>query len=138
MQEPHYGDPIPSPDGRMAPQNVLPVDRSDWKSAPRIVRDCGGILPILGILFGVIMMGVGFFEGDVGMRIFCVVFGAFLIALNFWLRGAMRKGLPIAWTVQIILSALGVFSFPLGTIIHGYILFHWFKPETKAWFGQQA
>ncbi|MBV9867085.1 MAG: hypothetical protein JO316_17155 [Abitibacteriaceae bacterium] len=72
--------------------------------------------------------------GPVGGIVMAFFYGL-LLAVDIWLNRALKQGTPAAWTVQIVLSALGLCGFPIGTLIHGYILSQWFSPETKAWFG---
>jgi hypothetical protein len=61
----------------------------------------------------------------------CVVFAAVFL----WLFINLGKLNPAARRVQIIVSILGLFSFPLGTILHGLILYSMFRPDTKQAFG---
>ena len=53
---------------------------------------------------------------------------------SIWLLFGLKRGYPSAWTVQMILSIVGLIMFPLVTIISILILVNWFKPDTKAWF----
>lgn len=132
--------PIPAPDGHVWPRQpvTLPaVQRGDWQNAPKIVK--GWAYPLTWLA----MIGLAVFlivcvcnEMPAANKIAGVLFLVALMALVLWLNNALRKGVPVAWTVQIILSIIGLASFPLGTLIHGYILSQWFTPENKAWFGR--
>lgn len=139
-QSPYSQPPIPSPDGNLPP--VAPVvSNGDWQSAPPIVRGWAYPLTWLAIVVFPILILVSLMGGDKdlsspGERIILAAIYALFFGGAIWLNRALKKGAPAAWIVQIIFSALGLLGFPLGTIIHGYILSQWFKPETKAWFGQ--
>jgi tetratricopeptide (TPR) repeat protein len=58
-----------------------------------------------------------------------------LLGLSIWLLVAIPRGTRAAYYVQMVLSGLGLLGFPIGTLLHGYILYYWVKPETKEWFG---
>jgi hypothetical protein len=58
-----------------------------------------------------------------------------LLGLSVWMLAAVPRGKRPAYYVQMVLSALGLLGFPLGTLLHGYILYYWVRPETKEWFG---
>ena len=140
MQDPTFRPPIPTPDGNTPPiAPLINVSRGDWQTAPLVVKSWAYILTWLGLIFTPIAMVIVFSTSrsqeststKLGMFTFYVLLFAFL----WWLNRAIKSGKPVAWTVQIILSILGLLAFPLGTLIHGYILSQWFKPETKAWFG---
>ncbi len=137
MESPHR-PPIASPDGNVVPLPLVPTARGDWKTAPKIVRSWAYQLTWLGIvILPFIIFGALFSARSMGSeRITIAVLYAILLAVDIWLNRALKKGAAAAWTVQIILSCLGLLAFPLGTAIHAYILSQWFKPETKAWFGQ--
>jgi hypothetical protein len=141
MQDNPYGQvrvgaaPIPAPD---ALQTVVVANREDWQNAPIVIRGWAYTIAFLGMLAGAVMSVMGLFNDDsmaekAGGLIFCILFFAGML----WQRTGLRRGTGAAWTVQIVLSALGLLAFPLGTLVHGYILSKWFKPEVKAWFGQQ-
>jgi hypothetical protein len=133
--DPNFHAPIPTPDGRVASEPLPSVNHGDWQSAPPVVRSWAYTLALLGMLGSILLVLAGFFSPELlDGRVGFIVMGFVLFGISLWMRKAIRQGVPAAWTVQIILSALGVFSFPIGTLIHGYVLFHWFKPETKAWF----
>lgn len=63
-----------------------------------------------------------------------IVFAPIALA-NIFLITSLRKGNPVAWHVQMVLSLLGLLGFPIQTVIHALVLSKWFKPDTKAWFG---
>jgi hypothetical protein len=137
MTTSNFGPPIPTPDGRVAPQPVPVYDRTNFKTAPQIVKTCGGSIAIFNILLGLVLTPMGLIP-DLDPMIRVALFGGGLawLTLNIWHIIGLRKGNPTAWIVQIILSVLGIFYFPFGIIIHTYILIYWFKPEIKAWFGK--
>jgi uncharacterized membrane protein len=146
MQEPFQTPPpIPSPlDVAVPNTNVSFQGPRVWKEAPQIVKSAS-LLAFLGIVGIPLVLLLMFFvlsenqksaEDTAGKIVLAIVLFIFWF-VAIWLRSAFRKGTRAAWTVQIVLSILGLTSFPLGTLIHAYLLFHWFKPETKAWFGVQ-
>ena len=133
--------------GSYAPPGVAPVQR-EWKDAPSIVK--GGAYPlawlaivIIPLVMIAVLAGVSDDSGrgnlpgsdPVERGVYLVIFGV-LLGINIWLNRALKRGASAAWVVQIIISVLGLLSFPVGTLIHGYLLSQWFKPETKAWFGR--
>jgi hypothetical protein len=147
MQPPYSPPPIPNP---IDPNFAGPIGpRGDWASAPKIVKGWAYPLTWLGIVVLPIVMGLALFGGGdartaerIGAAggpqgmVVAIIYGA-LWAYTIWLNRSLKKGAPAAWAGQIALSALGLLGFPVGTIIHGYILSQWFKPEVKAWFGQR-
>lgn len=142
-QDPFSRAPISTPDGRVGPRAPMPImNRDDWRSAPQIVRS----VYFLGI-FGLAMLALGFVvslvlsitapqQDEKVMAVAYLAACAIGLALQVWIISALRKGTPGFWVVQIILSVMGLLSFPLGTVINGYILSQWFNPEVKAWFGR--
>src|ERR1043165_8488816 len=113
----------------------VPVPR-DWQSAPKIVKGWSYQLSWLAIVvavLGIVLVPLGG-QLSPAERLGGVIFYAVLLALYVWLNRALKNGVPAAWTAQMILSILGLIAFPLGTLIHGYILSQWFKPENRAWF----
>jgi hypothetical protein len=91
---------------------------------------------VFPILVLVSLMGGDSDASSPAERVILAAIYALFFGGAIWLNRALKKGAPAAWVVQIIWSALGLLGFPLGTLIHGYILSQWFKPETKAWFGK--
>jgi hypothetical protein len=73
---------------------------------------------------------------EVGRITGCIMIIVLAIGLPSWLAQEFRKGNPKAWSVQIAFSALGLLNCPLGTLINGYILSQWFRPDVKVWFGR--
>ena len=53
----------------------------------------------------------------------------------FWLLIGLKRGTKAAYYVQLAVSILGLLNFPFGIVVNVYILYQWFRPETKAWFG---
>lgn len=55
--------------------------------------------------------------------------------LILFLNKKIKEGAPAARAWQIILSCFGLFGFPVGTLLHGGILYFFlFEPKTKAFF----
>lgn len=138
---PSPGLPLPVLTGTQ----IAAREPQEWQNAPRIVRDArlvnglGVILCLLGVLAMVLTTLGGERGGDapndpVTAFVLLAVYGGIAVLL-MWLIRSLKRGLAAAWTVQMVLSILGLLGFPLGTIIHGMILSRWFQPETKAWFG---
>jgi hypothetical protein len=137
----------PIPDPFQPPPSAMhstPMVSHEWSNSPQIVRSAR-LLTFLAIGVLSLLLLVVWLLGDVrepnagqgvAEKIGMSLFYGMLLVVNIWLNGALKKGTRAAWTVQIILSALGLLGFPLGTLIHGYLLSQWFKPEVKAWFGQ--
>ena len=132
--------PIPTPDGNLSPvqRPDLVINRSDWKSAPPIVRGWAYPLTWLNIVATPVIMLASFADGNSvsAEKISLSVFLGLLFIFVVWLNRVLKKGAPAAWNGQIVLSIIGLFGFPVGTLINVYILSQWFKPETKAWFGR--
>jgi hypothetical protein len=131
--------PIPSPDGNVrAPEPVTSnVVRGDWKSTPIVIR--GWAYPLTWLYIGLFVLAfiAGLMSKDsASEKIGGLVIISLILAVFIWLNRALRLGTSAAWTVQLVASVVGLLAFPLGTLIHGYILSQWFKPETKAWFGR--
>jgi hypothetical protein len=61
----------------------------------------------------------------------CLVFGVIFL----WLFINLGRLNPAARRVQIFVSIIGLFSFPIGTIFHGIILYGMFRQDTKEAFG---
>ena len=130
--------PPPLPD----PQNTSPflptgAQGGHWKSAPPVVRNWAYQLTLLGLIFLPVVIFVAF----TGMRgaapnLPMAVAWSILWCVDLWLNRALKRGDANAWNVQIVVSALGLLAFPVGTLIHAYVLSQWFKPETKRWFGR--
>jgi hypothetical protein len=59
---------------------------------------------------------------------------AAITGLCVWLFRALGQGVRGAWTVSVVLFALGLAAIPIGTIINGLLLYFWLKPATKEWF----
>jgi hypothetical protein len=117
----------------------LPVTaQREWRNAPPIVKGWAYPLTWLAIVVFPILIAVVLVNGDLEAagRLFLGGLYSCLFVLSIWLNRALKRGLSAAWVVQLVMSVLGLLGFPIGTLIHGYILSQWFKPETKAWFGQ--
>ena len=111
-----------------------------WSNAPGGVRDAralawlGAFFSGLLLLVAIVMLATNGFprdsDGAVGFLFFALFFPFYV-----WLLSGLKRGVKAAYYVQMVISIIGVLGFPIGTLINGYILFKWFKPETKAWFG---
>jgi len=106
---------------------------------PSVVRDVR-LLCVLAMLLtgiGIAMFMSGYYENprkNADMISLIAVY-----SMVFALQMAMFRGLghrkKLAWQAQILISGFGVLGFPIGTLIHGFVLSKWFKPEVKDWFG---
>lgn len=83
----------------------------------------GGTLPGLGALPGGILAAFG---------------GLFIvIGLVYFLAGwGLLEGENWAWILSIVLAVLGLFAFPIGTIISIAILYYLTRPKVKRFFGR--
>jgi len=131
--------PIPEPIGQ--PHAVAVVSQNlEWKDAPPIVKGWAYPLTWLSIIIMplLILMSIIGVEPDEGVieKIVTAGFLSLMWGIAIWHNRALKKGLSYAWGTQIVLSVLGLFGFPLGTLINIYILSQWGKPETKRWFGK--
>lgn len=158
---PFSSPPIPTPDGSFSPVQKLklPMDRSDWQTAPKIVKGWAYPIARLGIFLWPFIIALGLWEihrrGHFGIMTGTTAYAmmliyALLFVTDIWLTSNIKKGVSAAWTVQLIKSCFGVlnslryivlpgkthFSGVIGLAIGAYILSQWFKPETKAWFGK--
>ena len=59
-----------------------------------------------------------------------LVFGLALLFVGI----GLLKGQKWTWFVQLAFSLLNLFSFPFGTILHGFILYFFFQPPTRQFF----
>ena len=136
--------PIPSPfEPPQANNNSSDhvFENKDWNNAPKIVRQWAYPLTWLAIIItplALLALFIGEESANYALEIKLV--GAFLYLLGWiisiWHNRALKRGQPLAWNAQIVSSTFGLCGFPLGTFISIYVLSQWFKPETKAWFGQ--
>ena len=74
---------------------------------------------------------------SLGMNLLFVLF--FLVALTFLLSFlslgiGLLKGRRLAWYFQVAMCALGLFGFPVGTIINTVILVLFFQPAIRDYF----
>jgi hypothetical protein len=125
-----------------APMPVLGMRYADvpltWRDAPPIVRSVHllAVLAVIGSAFlllgGVVMLFSSL--KDASESVMLLLLGAASLAFHIWTMGALKNRNALIWQIQRVLSVLGLLSIPIGTIIHGYILYHWYKPEVKDWF----
>lgn len=111
-----------------------------WSNAPSGVRDARA-LAWLGMIFSGLLLPVviwllasdGSLMGSPGFLTFFV--SALYFPIYIWLLSGLKRGVKAAYYVQLVIAIIGLLSLPIGTLINGYILFKWFRPETRAWFG---
>jgi hypothetical protein len=137
MNEPNPLPPIASPYGGGTPIQPPPLQPKEWANAPKIVKGWAYPLTWLGIIFLplVIIMTFVTAKDPIEAVIAAILYGI-LFCVDIWLNINLKRGTRAAWTGQIVLSAFGLLGFPVGTLIHRYVLSQWFKPDVKAWFGQ--
>lgn len=127
------------------PVSPLPLphltgQRSASDAMPPAVRDAR-VLNLLGVVVSILLVVVYMFrEGGGGANFQASTTGAALFAGLAIVQAVqmryLKRGDPAAWRIQILLSGLGAFGFPLGTLLHLFVLGRWFTPETRAWFGR--
>ena len=60
---------------------------------------------------------------------------ALVVGLSYvWLGASLLKGKGTAWYLQVASSLIGLFFFPIGTIVNGVILAFFFTPATRSFF----
>jgi hypothetical protein len=112
-----------------------------WSNAPSGVRSARALAWLATIITGFMLIfavcmlvsGELLKMGIAGV----LVFGLYSVFFPFyvWLLVGLKRGTPAAYWVQLVIAVIGLVGFPIGTLIYAYILYLWFKPETKAWFG---
>lgn len=133
-----YAAPSASPYGGYAPGGMSQSEaeriRRELISHEASIQSVGSLYLLSAILCGlglVIMLGVvvfSFVGGDgaaetLGFTIgFALLYGL-IGALSFWLGKGLRQLDIRVRTVAIVLSAIGLLGFPVGTLIHGYIIY---------------
>lgn len=129
--------PIPKPDGSISKNDLIQTS-GDWQCAPKLVRIWAYYLAVISIaLLAAMLIGAALTTNDLKFYDRSIVLGFFVLPLsiNIWLAISLRNGGKTAWVLQVIVSFTGLITFPIGTILHAYILSRWFRPETKSWFG---
>lgn len=110
-----------------------------WKNAPSGVRDARTLawLGVIGSGLCLFILIAAFLNTGFAVALGSPVIWveALLFPFYVWLLGALKRGATSAYYIQMVVSILGLMGFPLGTLISLYVLFKWFKPETRAWFG---
>ncbi len=111
-----------------------------WTNAPGGVRSARA-LAWLGAFFSgivciitLVLLFSGGLKGNPISMVQLVVYSIFF-PFYVWLLFGLKNGTKSAYYGQMVISLIGLIGFPIGTIISAYILYHWFRPETKAWFG---
>jgi tetratricopeptide (TPR) repeat protein len=106
--------------------------------APQIVRSIRSLYWLGIFLWSLGLIGLLAARGEPdqspGETLVGLILATAILGVTIWLLWAVPRGHPAAFSVQLVVSALGLLGFPLGTILHGYILYCWLKPETRAWF----
>lgn len=75
------------------------------------------VTPGLSLIFGVV-------------AVFSLLIGSFFFAVG---QGLLR-GKKMAWYAQVMMSVLGLFGFPIGTVLNGIILYFFFQPPIRNYF----
>lgn len=133
-----YAAPSASPYGGYAPpglsQNEAERIRRELINHEASIQSVGSLYLLSAVLSGlglVFMLGVvvvTLMSPDGGGESVAVTLGVvlmlvLLVALWYWIGKGLRQLDIKVRTVAIVLSALGLLGFPLGTLIHGYILY---------------
>jgi hypothetical protein len=112
-----------------------------WKEAPQIVKSARTVAKFLIFLSILVVLSACLMISDpktpesaIAGWVVMVFYGGMGITC-IWLLFGLKRGYPAAWTVQMVLSIVGLLMFPIVTLISILILVNWFKRETKAWFG---
>ena len=111
-----------------------------WTNAPSGVRSARALAwlgaffsGILSIVFVVLLFSGGVKGANfsiINMAVYSIFFPFYI-----WLLFGLKRGDKTAYYGQMVISIIGLIGFPIGTLISAYILYQWFRPETKAWFG---
>lgn len=94
-----------------------------------IAMGMGAVFGSMGAMFG--MGGIGAMAGLMMIIVACSVIVGLLYFLVAWGLWTLQSWARI---VAIVLGIIGLFNFPVGTIISIIILWYLFKPEIKAAF----
>lgn len=127
-----YQQPPPPPGGQQPQQ---PMERPTGVTILAVLYAIQGIMylavpALLSAIFGAFMALPGFLEAGI---ICWTIFGiialiCFVIAYGLWI------GKNWARILAIIFAILGLFNFPIGTIISIIILIYLFKDDVKMYF----
>jgi hypothetical protein len=121
--------------GQMPPTVYSGPSPRTWANAPKIVRGWAYPLSWLGIVFwGILLVSSLMMAEEMLIKVMAAAACAAFFSVTIWLNRGLKTGAQAAWILQIVFSTLWLVAFPLWTIVNGYILTSWFKPETKAWF----
>lgn len=99
--------------------------RQDHISVEASLRSVG-LLYYLGTI-GLIVSGLAMFAGLVQYGLISLVFGVAMGVIGYGLR-ALK---PWVRTPAIILAAIGLLGFPVGTLINGYVLYLLFSTKGR-------
>jgi len=98
----------------------------------------GALLVLVGFFIGAVLGGAGALSGDPGaVRVLGAVSGLIwvlllVLAVPYGLAGyGLLKRLPWARILAMVLGALALLSFPLGTALGAYALWALTRPEAE-------
>lgn len=73
--------------------------------------------------------------GVVGVVFGVVLFlSLFSIAFHVWLALGLLSGKKSCWYTQVVMSVIGLISFPIGTVLNIVILIFFFQPLIREYF----
>jgi len=138
-----YKDAPLSERGRNSDRPVMSAGRlrDVPEPRPRVVENAAAFAFASALLFnpGLLILGLSGEPGPSGVHksgppTFAVslLLGWFVFQtlLGFGVLARSKE----AWRGYWIAGCLGMLSIPFGTLVYGYLLIDWVKPETKAWF----
>ena len=98
-----------------------------------------GVAAISGViaLCGLLTAALGGLDQDSVLSADATNLAAAIFTFSFWLARAHYQGKPAAWTVQIILSAIGLLGFPFLTVIHGILLAVYCQEGVRRWYSSE-
>jgi hypothetical protein len=112
----------------------------------------GVLLLVAGIMMAIFMAGGGMLMATAGHRHDDQVAGAFMLAggviggvvmlamgfFDLYAASKIRKAAPVGRTLGIVVCALSILSFPLGTALGAYGLWFFFSDQGRALYGGSA
>jgi hypothetical protein len=108
------------------------------RNEPSVVRDARILCILVMIISGIWILAGGFALASPdrqGKEVLMLPVGIGIFGVALWHFFQLNNRNSLAWGLQQVFSGLGLFAFPLGTIINVLILTKWYKPEVRAWFG---
>jgi len=126
---------------RTAPIPVLSWEPDVPRTEPPVVRDVRILCILVMVTYGG-LVSMGGYEAitasssgkDAGGGLAIMTIYGMCLAVAITLYIGLKNRNRVAWVAQSVISWVGVFGFPVGTLIHYSILSRWFKPEVKTWF----